>query len=229
MESTPNITKAERVLRYIATNPDGRTMKEIQTFILDMNGRQKWLDKGYLRYHPTTGQLERTHAGRGYWTDYLYGLTSMLVRPGLLRRFCTRLPTGRWKVTEEIKGPWRSMPVKTKSWFANNDRDSGAQQRHLAGLPKCPNCKRPMNQYSELTPDKQAHLTSMSMDHVEDCKDRVWRTNNCMVSYRGSALKLTTFTKSEVHAAEHMAQDMFKNDWTGAKKAVWNMLGTRLA
>lgn len=124
--------KAKRVLAFIAAEPNGRTLKEIQSFILVMNGIQKWLDRGYLRFNSQTFKYERTTKGRGYWTDYLYG-TSYWGNHGFLHTHCVKLPTGRWKVTEPIVGPFRGKETKTLAH--NRDLWRGAYERLYGDKP----------------------------------------------------------------------------------------------
>ena len=174
MANTTHITKAQRVLEYIASEPDGMSLKQIQTFILKMNGTQKWMDKGYLALNPKTGEIERTHKGRGYWCDFLYGTNAYRwSQVGFLSTHCVRMPSGKWKVTEPIVGPFRGK--KTKSLDHNRDREQGAYQRYIASLPQCPGCNRPLHKFDERSPDKQAHITMWSGAYSGDCKDRVWR------------------------------------------------------
>ena len=218
------MTKAQRVLEFIkASHIHGRSLKEIQCFILDMNGRQKWLDKGYLQYNSKTGELERAHAGRGYWCDYLYGGGGMYSRePGLLRRFCTQLPDGRWMVTEKIEGPWRRMPKPTKSWIANSDRKRGAEQRRIESLPRCPNCDQPIYKHSVVAADGKACVGYMTSVFRIDCKGRVWRNSDPHSYWPDS--QLTTLSRSDVEAAEIMSREIHSN-YADQREALWREMG----
>ena len=216
------VTKAERVLHFIGSDPDGKTMKEIQTFVLKMNGVQKWLEKGYLEVNPVTCEIERTRAGRGYWTDYLYG--TGWSEAGFLRTHCTKLPTGRWKLTEPVVGPWRGK--KTKSFQFNVDHERGARQRYLESLPKCPHCKRAINKNDVLCPDDQACFTQMSGAYNVDCSGRVWWKET--MSYCEKRMKLCKFSKSEVMALAEMARKLHSK-YEDQLHALWRMLGENLS
>lgn len=220
------VTKAQRVLEFIKVAPNGRTLKEIQRFILDMNGRQKWLDRGYLQYNDKTGELERTHAGRGYWCDYLYGNGHATYgNPGLLIRFCTKLPSGKWILTEKIEGPFRRMPKPTKSWIANRDRIRGERERWVNGLPRCKNCNQPMFPHFENSPDGKAHITTWAGVYNTDCKDRVWRAR--VMNDRKSIDQLTTISKQQIWMAADLARKITHN-YDEQARILWEMLGHNL-
>lgn len=228
MANTPTITKAQRVLEFIGTNPDGRTLKEIQTFILVMNGASKWLNKGYLKQSDAPGNFlgfERTHAGRGYWCDFLYG-TSYYAwsQVGFLNTHCVQLPSGRWKLTEPVVGPFRGK--ETKSLQFNKDRWSGARKRYIESLPQCPSCQHALNKNDERSPDKAACITHFSGAYNVDCSGRVWWKET--TNYREKRMKLCKLSKNEVLMAAEMVRSLHK-DYEQQVHALWKMLGGNLA
>jgi len=221
-----NITKAQLVLEHIAKYPDGLTLKQIQTFILVMNGAQKWLNKGYLKVSNAPDSylgFERTKEGRGYWTDYLYGISSW-GEVGFLHTHCTKLPSGKWKVTEPIVGPFRGKKTKSLEW--NDDRGRGAYLRYTESRPKCSNCGKAMLAGYEFSHDKLAHITQWSGAYHIDCKDRVWRVEK--VEYRAKANQLTKMTRENVLMASEMSRKLIQN-YDEQVQMVWNILGENLA
>ena len=89
--------KAKRVLRFIGKQKNGATLKEIQTFVLQMNG--------------IIGKKEqRPRSKRGYWYDYLMGNH---IRNGILPVFCFKNEIGRWELSA-----WRTiMPPFSKTIY----------------------------------------------------------------------------------------------------------------
>ena len=213
-------TKAQRVLEFIGTNPDGRTLKEIQTFILKMNDVQKWLERGYLAVNPKTGEIERTPKGRGYWTDYLYG-TSYYAwsREGMLHTHCVKLPTGRWKLVEKPVGPFRGK--ETKALQFNKDTWRGARERYLESLPECAGCEVKLHPGSSVTPTDDAHFTMQARGYSTDCLGRVWWSEN--VNDWNAPKHLTKMTKIELAMLEDLSEKL-EPDYVKRKDAVWREL-----
>jgi hypothetical protein len=92
--------KAEKVLRFIAESPTGRTASEIQQFICGLNGKN-WDELEDRRYHSqylrsaTNPRPRRKH--RGIWSVNLW----CSYAGGLLYRFCVK-KAGRWIVVRPI-------------------------------------------------------------------------------------------------------------------------------
>jgi hypothetical protein len=115
------MTKAEIILMFIRDS-EGATLVEIKRFAALLNG-----------HDPS----ERTSKGKPRWSGYystnLLGTMHQYMpgkTPGLLRKYCTKLPHGQWVLTEEIKPPFYRMPVETKSYRSNRARELG--ERELA-------------------------------------------------------------------------------------------------
>ncbi len=87
------MTKSQKVLLFIAAAEDGRHHKELQRFIVELNG-YNWEDKiqeNVSRYNEKTGETKRSlvwrRRWRGYWSENL---------GNLLPKFCRKDENGRW-------------------------------------------------------------------------------------------------------------------------------------
>ena len=215
------MTKAERVLRYISEQPEGARLIDIQTFIITMNRIPGALD-------PNTGL--RKHEHRGWYCTNLYenryfGPGSGNSKVGLLLKYCTKLPTGRWIVTEPIVGPWYTMSTPTKSYIANKARKQGEHEARVAKYPICPGCDKPKPPYTDFTADKQTCVHQHSRNYKVDCKGQVWflpsdRADDSDIMY------LTDLTRDQVYLAENVLRAVFQT-WDLRDPALKVFINTR--
>lgn len=96
LSNDARITKAEEILRFIAESPTGRTLREIQVWLIRKNFNRDW-----------------TPSDRGYYCTNLTGYASMCAGKGLLQKYGERRMVNedgkrrvKWVVTKPIVGPW---------------------------------------------------------------------------------------------------------------------------
>jgi len=195
------MTKSELLLRWMKDDPKGKTLCEIQTFLLNTD------PKTYQHLDLKTGK--RKISKRGWWCTNLYEDSIYDTgKVGMLIQFCQKI-NGRWHVTEPIKPPFSVMHKKTKSYHANNKRKNAEHSARIAKLPKCDYCYRPYHSTdgSMRTFDGACITTSSASGYVIDCMGRVFYT----VEYRHTDLKmenLTTLQPRDMHALH----DMFNSE-----------------
>ena len=167
----PKVTMAEQILRFIASDPNGKSYGQIQRFIVvDIKGRS---------FHP--------RRDRGQWSTNL---------TQVLGAFCVKGPDRRYRVTEPIKSPffgrkWGKNMTRTAKW--NRDHSEGLYLLREARAVKCPNCDRPDTWKSSefWVPGKDACFSSGHAGNYRvDCRGRVWYTPR--VSDEGKRAKFMT-------------------------------------
>jgi hypothetical protein len=216
-------TKAQAVLEFIRSRSvlGGATFKEIQTFILRMNG--------IIGEHD-----ERPFRHRGYWCDYLTQEGMYHGKHvGLLPRYCTKMPDGRWLLTEKIEGPFSVMEKPTRTYLHNTDRSRGAYERKVRSWPVCPGCGEHRNpRWMGLAPDGQACWKMQGTDASYDCKDRVWKTTVNYDRPGGEVQRmdpvLTDASKEEYTLVLRAASAAFDGEWEKQHAFVGSWLATRV-
>lgn len=192
--------KAQRVLEFIGSRgSEGASLKEIQTFIMRMNG--------------LIGENEqRPHSSRGYWCDYLFNATDTCMGSpmgGLLYAYCARHPhTGKWVLTEPIPSD-HFRDNKTKTLAHNRALRRGYQALRDDSMPRCENCGRALYYYaadkrngrSPWTPDHEACVSSTGHAYNTDCKGRVFTRD----------WQLTNIKNSEVAILERTVRELYDN------------------
>lgn len=190
-------TKALAVLDFIkSTGSEGARLKDIQTFIMRMNGK----------IGPTE---ERPNSARGYWCDYLVGHPHFTQRYPLLHQYCDKNENGRW-VLKETPPASDLRLKKTKNYTDFHKREKERYEAWAKCLPRCPHCKHPISempfklksqwkQSSHWAPDLKACVSSWSLS-IEDCKGRVWTRSG----------KLTNLTRTQV---DKLHDHCWKGDW----------------
>lgn len=179
------MTKTERLLRWMEADKNGKTLCEIQSFLLIMDPRTR-------KTHVDIATGKRLLRYRGWWGTNLYenchwGVTG---RMGILLKYCRKI-NGRWVVTEPLVGPWY-RPVETKSYKANMRRQNAEHRARVAKLPKCKYCNRPYKKTAGWlrTPDNACITTSSADGYIIDCIDNVFYT----IEYRHTDLSMDTLT-----------------------------------
>lgn len=164
------ITKAEIILRHIATHPQGLRLGEISKFIYELNypgesdkrvKTRRWNgDKAVECMEPVY---------RGY-----YG-TNLCSHSGLLNRYCTKTADRRYVVTEPIVGPFYSAH-DTETRRLNTAVRQRQYNLQKAMAPKCPRCNEPnlYDQKNFFSDDGLAHFKRWGRGYKIDCLDRVW-------------------------------------------------------
>jgi hypothetical protein len=186
-------TLAERVLHEIAFHSNGMTVPEIRQWILVQRGLIGVFDKIPRNKH-------------GVWADHLLEDNPHGSHMGILLKYCTKLPSGRWILTEPIVGPFTTMKVETKSYIANQDRKQGVHERKVRSWPECPNCgsHRDPHLWSKV-PDGKACWGMNGAVANYDCLGRVWKIMGPDVPP-----VLTTVTKEQLRSVEYAA-DLNRN------------------
>ena len=185
-------SKTQELLEWMAADPRGKTLIEIQTWLVNSDTRTMHL------IDPATGM--RKHSARGWWCTNLYEDSPYSDRRGILIKFCQKI-NGRWRVTEPIRAPFYSGKV-TVSYRLNNVRKKAEYRARMAKLPKCPFCQRPYEytDSSMRTPDNACITSSSSSGYVIDCRDRVFYS----VAYRHTDLSMDTLTTLWREDLEHI-------------------------
>lgn len=170
------MTKAERILRFIGTHPQGLRLGEISKFIYEMNypGQSDKRRKVKVWRKDRLVETEKpVHAGY-YGTNLLGG--GMYGPAGLLDLFCTKTADRRYVLTEEIKAPFYAKERSTKTLRLNKSHREREWKLREAMAPKCPHCGSPkLSDYDFFTTDGRAHHRSWSTgEYKADCMGRIW-------------------------------------------------------
>lgn len=186
------MTKAERILRYIAQFPQGLRLGEISRFVYEMN----FPGSDGSRRVPTTVWRKDRQAkttkpvSAGYYGTNLLG-GGMYGPAGLLDLFCTKTADRRYVLTEEIKAPFYAKDRKTKTLQLNSAHREREYRLKEAMAPKCPSCGRAcMYDGGQFwSPDRTACMSSWGSQYSTDCKKRVWTGDN----------RLTTLSQDDLN------------------------------
>ena len=191
------MTIAERVLRFIAESPNGRSSGEISKFIYELNypGESGKTRRSYRWNHKTGAAKEcQVPIHKGYWGT---NLTGNPTTAGILESFCIKTPDRRYVVVEPIQAPFfrKHGGKMTKTYELNAARRTYDYKLREALAPKCPHCgvANTWNKDAFSTPDDKAHFNSWSSTYRTDCLDRVWTGR-----YNDESGLLTTLTKNQV-------------------------------
>lgn len=183
-------TIAEKVLRFIASSPDGRRLGEIQRFIYEHNypGKSGEKRKTWKRRYYRDGRTSERPAEvevpvyQGYWGTNLTGNPRTT---GILESFCIKTKDRRYVVVEPIKPPFfrRQEGPQTKTYGLNVALREYDYRLREALAAKCP-CGR-ANTYDEerfFVPDGKAHVVCHARLYNADCQGRVWTADGLLTS-----------------------------------------------
>lgn len=201
--------KAERILEFIR-DFGPVSLVQVKRFAAAMNG-----------HDPDQRTWDGKLKNSGYYSTNLSGTMHRYCpgeNPGLLRKYCTKLPSGKWILTEKIEPPFYRMPVETKSFRANLAREKGEAKLREESWPVCLGCRKHRHPNIRQMPDKKAcQHTFSSYNWSEDCLGRVWHWSG---KWPDHDYRLTDLKMSDVRMIESVARSLTGQDYTTGGRLV---------